>query len=321
MSQLRQNIITGEWVVLATERAKRPIEYVVRVHKKLIPKSKCVFCAGDTYKSRIRGTETKFAYVAPNKFPAFSGSNLVHEEKSGIFHKMTGSGVHELIIARDHSLKVGNASAEFWADFLTVSQKRIKESYKNKAVKFSMLIYNHGSEAGASIQHPHAQLFASPLIPNFVKQEIQGAKEYYQKHKKCVFCEMVNSEIANSVRLVYQNEHFAGFCFYASRFPFETWIVPKEHQSNFARITPSKMNFFADCVSHVMKKIHKSLNNPPWNFYVHTKPPVNSISEKAYHWHLEIAPRLSKFGGFELGGDMVINVVAPEASAEFLRKA
>jgi UDPglucose--hexose-1-phosphate uridylyltransferase len=294
----------------------------MRVHRKLVPKSRCAFCFGlETWHSRIKGSETKNVYAVPNKFPAFSGTAPTLPQRKGIFSKIAGSGVHELIVTKSHSLKIANASQEFWTEFLSVSKNRIIASYKNPRVAYSMLIYNHGAEAGASIQHPHAQLFAPPRIPNFVKMELRGSQNYFGRHKRCVFCEMIQAEIAQGIRMVYENEMFAAFCFYASRFPFETWILPKNHNGDFTEINKKEMAFFADCVSCVLRKMYKHLNNPPWNFYIHNLPLRLKEPRKHYHWHMEITPRLTKFGGFELGGDMVINVMAPEAAAEFLRKA
>jgi len=321
MSQLRQNIITGEWVVIATERARRPDEYIMHVRRKIVPKKSCVFCVGtETYKNRITDIETKHIYVATNKYPAFSGCDLVEPEKSGFFFKLPGCGDHELIITKDHDLKIANAPASLWEELLNVSQSRIKHFYSQKSIELAMLIYNHGSEAGASIQHPHAQLFGSPLLPNFVKMELRGAEHFYEKNHQCIFCEMIKSEAQNQIRVVHENAEFISLCFYASRFPFEMWILPKDHESNFEKIAANQMKSFSECLSVSLKKLYKSLNNPPWNFFIHSKPPENHVSSKAYHWHMEITPRVTRFGGFELGGDMIINVVAPEASAEFLRK-
>lgn len=317
MSQLRQNIITGEWVVISTERAKRPVQYVMAVRKKIVRSKECVFCD----KKEKRLDENKSFYVIPNKFPAFEGRGIAKIEGSGVFRQMLGLGRHEVVVARSHIEEIANAEHPIWTDLFAIIRKRMGVFEKTESVKFVMPIYNNGAESGASIQHPHAQIFGSPIVPNYIKSEFFGSKGYFLKHKKCVFCEIIKMEQANGLRIVHQNDSFVAFCFYASRMPFETWILPLKHNSDFSKLSKKELSDLGEISENVFGKIYKSLGNPAWNFFVHSKPNKNrEVSNSAYHWHLEIVPRLTKFGGFELGANMVINVVAPEAAAEFLRK-
>lgn len=318
MSQLRKNIITGEWVVLATERARRPEDYIIRHQIKPTHKKFCVFCVGgEAYAQRI--DETKHAYVTPNKYPAFSGDDLASETSSGFYAKMTGSGRHELVVLDKHDQPITQIPAEYWEEIVELFRRRITALNKIDAVKFVMPIYNHQAEGGATIEHPHAQIFGAPIVPHYMKDELKGAQHYFAEHGRCVFCDIIKQERSQAIRMVYENKHFVAFCFYASRFPFETWIMPKTHMSEFEKMNDTEKKFFAECISVTLKKLDKSLKNPPFNFFIHTKPEGKLYTHDTYHWHMEIAPRVSKFGGFELGAGMIINIVAPEAAAEFLR--
>lgn len=182
-----------------------------------------------------------------------------------------------------------------------------------------MLIYNQGVKSGASIHHPHAQIFASNIIPNHISKEIAGSERYFENNGGCVFCDLIKHEQFNKARVIAENESFIAFTFYAARFPFETWIMPKIHRAHFEDDTQEMLKPLSEIMENVIQKIGKTLQKPDLNFWLHDLP---TTLEKAsyFHWHIEIAPRVSSYGGFELGAGTIIDIIAPEDAAEYLRK-
>ncbi len=326
--QLRQNIITGDWVVIAPERSKRPQDFVIPKSVTVSDKKKCPFCInseGYNSNEKIRGSATKNVYVIENKYPAFvdtddeSSLRSFYPEK-GFYRQRISVGKHEVVVLKDHDTSLPCITNEIAVEFFEVIRDRYISIHKKENIASIMPIYNHGAESGASINHPHAQIFASGVIANTVGKEMTGANRYYGINGHCVFCDMVQHELKEKVRVVYENKNFLVATFYAARFPFETWIYPKHHESEFQKISKESMQDFVDCLMETLRKLDKTLENPPFNLYIHTLPTIEQDSE-SFHWHLEIIPRVSNFGGFELGSEVIIDVMSPEEAAEYLRKS
>lgn len=333
MPRLRQNIVTGEWVVIAPERAKRPEDFVIEKPRRAERKGPCPFCkGGDGYVNAIPKDRTENAYSTPNKYPAFvpepSQAPPIFDQDPGIYSSLPALGGHEVIVISDHIRDVSHLTHQEIFDLIWVYKKRYLHYEKDKNVAYTMLIHNHGPEAGASIHHPHSQLFASNIIPNYIVRELQGTSRYYDQKGNCVYCAIIEQEKKHKVRIVSENEGFIAFTFYAARFPFEVWILPKKHQAYFNQIEENQMKKLAEILKDILVRLDIKLNDPPVNYFIHTAPhkyakkPIfdQEKLDKFYHWHIEIAPRVSKFGGFELGSGTIIDVVSPEKSAEFLRK-
>jgi len=323
MSKLRQNIISGDWVVISPERSKRPEDYVMAASPKRGIPADCPFCIknNNAYATSIKEAETENIYVIPNKYPAFAKADGIILEGDGFYQDCKSTGGHEVIIIKDHELDIFSESREIINELISVYLSRYKVYDNDPAIEYTMIIHNHGPEAAASIEHPHSQLFASSILPSYVEKELLGARKYFEENNKCVFCEMLKIEKENSQRIVYENEEFIVFTFFASRFPFEMWIVPKKHQANFEKIDTVVQVALADAMQNAFRKLNKSLNNPPFNYWIHTLPHHHGEAKDYYHWHMEIAPRVSKFGGYEMGSGTVIDVVSPEVAAQFLKKA
>lgn len=328
MPQLRQNIITGDWVVIAPERAKRPQDFVIPKSVTVSDKKKCPFCIdseGYNSNEKIRGTATKNVYVIENKYPAFvdkedeSSLRSFYPEK-GFYRERPSVGKHEVVVLKDHDTPLPHLTNEVAIELFEVIRDRYISIHEKQDVASIMPIYNHGAESGASIDHPHAQIFASGVIANTVGKEMAGANRYYGINGNCVFCDTIQHELKEKSRVVYQNKNFLATTFYAARFPFETWIYPKNHESEFEKTSKESMKDFVDCLMETLRKLDKTLENPPFNLYIHTLPTIEQNSE-SFHWHLEIIPRVSNFGGFELGSEVIIDVMAPEDAAEYLRKS
>lgn len=326
MPQLRQNIITGDWVVIAPERAKRPQDFVIPKSVKVADKSKCPFCVdSEGYKQneKVRKCNKDHIYVVENRYPAFIEDESQKSIRSfypenGFYRARPSVGDHEVVIIKDHDIIMPRFPKPLANEMLEMIRERYVWMKEHEQVISIMPIYNHGAEAGASINHPHAQIFSSGIVSNLVGKEMEGAEKYYGINGACVFCDMISHELKEKSRIVYENSGFLSVEFYASRFPFETWILPKKHESQFEKISTSEMEELSDALMESLYKLDKTLENPPFNFYIHTLPTIQDGSE-SYHWHLEIVPRVSTFGGFELGSEVVINVMAPEEAADYLK--
>ncbi|MFA6582742.1 MAG: DUF4921 family protein, partial [Elusimicrobiaceae bacterium] len=176
---------------------------------------------------------------------------------------------------------------------------------------------NYGRSAGASLSHPHSQLIAMPMVPIRVAQEMEGAQRHFEYKERCVFCDMVREELRTKKRVIAESEAFVAFEPYASRFPFETWILPKAHEGHFEKINGAGVADLAATIKAVMTKLRNVLNDPALNLLVHTTP-IQKAETPYYHWHIEIMPKLTHTAGFEWGTGCYINPIPPERAAELL---
>lgn len=327
MPQLRQNIVTGEWVVIAPERSKRPTDFVAAESIKPQLKSECPFCvtnATGAYTLRKKEFETNTVYVAPNKYPAFMEdsehcSPRTFKLENNFYNARPSTGGHDIIVSKDHDHQIYDFTEDTWYEMLEMARHRYIYWRQDCNTRYSMLIYNQGVRAGASIYHPHAQLFASNIIPNQISRELDGALDFFSDNGSCVFCDLVTHEQAQKVRILAETEDLIAFTFYAARFPFETWVLPKQHLANFATVKPELVKSLAKMMKGVIDQLGKTLQNPSFNFYLHDLPTGVERADY-YHWHIEIAPRVSTYGGYELGSGTIIDVMSPEDAAEYLRQ-
>lgn len=323
MPQLRQNIITGDWVVIAPERAKRPTDYVTADTVKYQSKAECGFCVGQkVYWERIKKYDTSHIYVVANKYPAFMENDgdcpRSYKVEDAFYRARPSTGGHDVVVIKKHDLDLPKFTKAIWMELLETFKTRYLYFHEEKGVAYTMPIYNHGREAGASIEHPHAQIFASNIIPNIITHEMHHTEKYFEHNGSCVFCDLICHEKEFKTRVLFENQDFIAFSFYAARFPFEIWIMPKEHQSRFENEPKSRYANLADCLIDVFSKLAKTLNDPPVNFFVHNLP-NSSTQTDYYHWHIEIAPRITGYGGFEMGSGTIIDVFSPEIAAGFLK--
>jgi len=326
ISELRQDLVTGDWVVIATGRSKRPEEFAIkeRIVEKEDPSKKCFFC----YPEETGQEKDVLIYengddwslrVFPNKYPAFyqNGDKIDHTEE-GPYFKMDGVGFHELVVTRDHKKAIPLLDKMHVAEILDAYQDRYINLMNKKGVNYIDIFHNHGKEAGASVAHPHSQIAAIPVISPYVKGELDGAEEYWVTNKECVYCTMANWEVENKKRIVYENDEFVAFCPFSSRAAFEVWVMPKKHKPYFERISDDEKLACAEVLQKAMEKIHKALKDPPFNFYLHTAP-CDGKDYPHFHWHIEILPHTSTWAGFELSTGIEVSTIEPEVAAEYLR--
>lgn len=328
MTELRKDPILGRWVIIATERGKRPSDFAVT--PEVVKSGFCPFCMGNEDKTppeviAYRDSATRpntpgwWLRVVPNKFPALSVEGDIERSGDGMYDMMNGVGAHEVVIETpDHHASFASHSQKQVEEIIWAWRDRVMELRKDIRFKYILIFKNHGREAGASLDHPHTQLIAIPIVPKRVKEEMDGARQYYDYKERCVFCDIVKQEIASGVRVIEENQSFIAFEPFASRFPFETWILPKRHESHFENIQKVDVVELARAMRHTLSRISSLLNDPPFNFIIHTTP-LNDQQVGYYHWHIEIMPKLTKVAGFEWGTGFYINPTPPEDAARFLR--
>lgn len=330
MPELRKDPIIDRWVIISTERGKRPVFFIEET-----PSSKpgvCPLCPGNEYMTpsevfaiRESGSQSNIpgwkVRVVPNKFPALRIEGELDKEGIGIFDKMNGIGAHEVIIETpNHGETLADMAIDAIKNIFIAYRERIIDLYKDKRFKYIMIFKNHGSVAGASLDHSHSQLIALPIVPRRVLEEINGGLIYYKFKDRCIFCDMINQELEENQRVVYQNELFIAISPFASRFPFEIWVLPKRHESNFTLHGQSDSYFYlSETISIIMKKYVKLLNAPPYNYIFHTAS-LRDADLPHYHWHIEIIPRLTKMAGFEWGTGFYINPTPPEEATAYLKE-
>jgi len=334
MRELRKDPITQEWVVIATERGRRPSDYT---HLTISEPDKpdysptCPFCPGkeDMTPREVlafrQGREPNvpdwWVRVVPNKFPALAIEGELEKRGIGMYDLMNGVGAHEVIIETPkHNLDPSTITRHQLSEVLWAYRERYIDLRKDCRFKYILIFRNHGKVAGASLEHPHSQLIATPMIPIDVLNEMQGAQRYFQYRDRCIWCDMVNTELEHSIRVVNETEHFVAFEPFASKYPFETWLLPKRHQASFSAMTRERVVEFAEILQDALERISRCLNGPPYNFAIHTAPCDNEESE-TFHWHMVIMPRLTIAAGFEMGTGIYINVTSPEDAARYLREA
>jgi len=325
-SELRQDIITGDWVVIATGRARRPEDFG-KVERQNADQGTedCFFC--DPEKSGQ--AEDILVYekadgewtlrVFPNKFPALSKDAEIKSISEGPFFSMNGFGFHEVVVMRDHYRQIAELDQIEIAEVLDAYQERYLALMNVKNINFIAIFHNHGKEAGASIAHPHSQIMAIPVLaPNF-KMELDGAERYYRNYRHCVYCLIAEYESEQQRRVVFENEDFIALCPFASRAAFEVWVMPKKHSPYFERINDDQKMSLAEVLGKALNSIRKALNDPAYNFYIHTSP-CDGKDYPHFHWHIEILPKTSTWAGFELETGIEISTIQPEVAAEYLRK-
>ncbi len=332
MPELRQDSTTKEWVVIATERAKRPHDFIIGNKKKELPSfvASCPFCPGNesetppevlAYRDSGKANDSGWRVrVTRNKYPALiRRGTIVREEKSRFFRRMDGVGVHEVIIESPfHNGLIPLMKDKGVEEILLAYRERYNALKKDPMVKLIIIFKNHGESAGTSLEHPHSQLVATPIVPMYIRRKYEVATSYYDDTGRCLNCDIVEEELKSGERIVIETDKFIVFHPFASHSPFETWIVPKRHLSSFGNVPTEDIIDLAKVLKTTLLKMYKSLNDPDFNYVIHTAP-VDDENKNYYLWHIQILPRLTTVAGFELGSGIYINTALPEETAEFMR--
>ena len=332
-SELRFDLVSKDWVVIATGRAKRPETFKreKRIREE-VPKKRCPFCQVKELKDplliftqgkKISGQKVPKNWttiVVPNKFPAFFPSPELNKRiEGGLFQTMNAVGFHEIVITKDHQKSLGQLKVAKVKEVVDAYYERYSELMKKPFVNYVSIFHNQGAEAGASIFHSHSQIITTPLIDVDLSRALSNSKKYFRTHKKCIYCQMGNWERKVKKRIIFENKDFIVLCPFASKAAFETIISPKKHSAYFEKITEKEKWTLAESFKMALGKLYKALNDPPYNFYLHTAP-CDGKKHDSYHWHFTILPKTATWAGFEIGTRMEISTIEPEKAAAYLRK-
>ena len=329
MSELRKDPIVGRWVIIATERGNRPL--APHTEGGLIGAGNCPFCAGNEAstpheiiayrdpKSPANGPGWRVR-VVPNRFPALGVDGELQKRGVGMYDVMNGIGAHEVIIeCPHHELSMARLSVETVREILWAYRDRLVDLKNDPRLVYGMIFKNVGASAGASLEHSHSQLIVTPIVPVNVQDEMDGSDQFYRYRGRCIYCDLVHEELGQAKRVVLDTPNFLCFAPFASRFPFETWIVPKNHASHYENIQRNDIDELGAVLKTILLKLEIALDKPAYNYIIHTSP-LDAQPLKHYHWHLEIIPRLTRVAGFEWGTGFYINPVPPEQAAGVLRE-
>ncbi len=328
ISELRQEPCTKRWVIISPQRARRPKELEEKEEKVELPEwdRECPFCPGNEDKTPpevflISGQRGWTVRVVPNKFPALS-SHITHIEVIGIdpFVSVPGGGKHEVVIESPlHNVTWGNIELGQMEMVVSCFLQRYRALREDERLKYICIFRNHGERAGTSLIHPHSQIIATPIVPEQIRTEVEEARRYYDDRLRCVYCDVVKSELRAKERTVLESKHFIAFTPFASRVPFEIWIVPKIHRPSFDLIGEGEAKDLAQLINELFGALYRGLNDPHYNVLFHSAP-LRDSCEDYYHWHIEVLPRTTIPAGFELGTGIYINTTLPEDAARFLRQ-
>ncbi|HHF97968.1 MAG TPA: galactose-1-phosphate uridylyltransferase [Candidatus Aerophobetes bacterium] len=330
MTELRKDPVSGRWVIISPERGKRPSDFSFEEFPE-IKKEGCPFCEGnetitppEIFSYRKNGTKPDTPgwriRVVPNKFPALRMESKLNKKEEGIYEMMSGVGAHEVIVETPKHIEdiLVSSDLKVAEEVIKVYRQRMIELMKDARFEYVLVFKNKGKEAGASLNHSHSQIIATPVVPKRVEEELEGSRKYFNDKEKCVFCDMIRQEISMEERLLWEDEYFISFCPFASRFPYEMTILPKRHTCDFREINQKEIKSFARMLKNCIKNLNRIVPHLPYNYLIHTCPSSRQ-NLSYYHWHLEIIPRLTVIAGFEWGAGFYINYMPPEKAAKNLR--
>jgi UDPglucose--hexose-1-phosphate uridylyltransferase len=330
MPELRQDPTTREWVIIATERAKRPHDFQKDVSSSALAEHDpaCPFCPGNEHLTpnedfaiREEGAPVDAwrVRVVPNKFAALSPEERMERQQLGVFRQMSGYGKHEVIIETPrHDQPIALMESRQVEDIIRTYRARYRALREDNNLELVLIFKNHGLAAGTSLEHPHSQLVATPVVPTTIRLRYDTATRYHDDTGQCIYCVVREEEMRRGERVVLETDGFVAFHPYASSVPFETWILPRRHDSCFGHIGDEAIVDLAHVLQTLLRKMYVGLGNPDFNYIIHTAP-IEDEDKHYYIWHVQILPRLTLQAGFELGSGMHINVALPEETAAFMR--
>ena len=329
MGELRKDPILGRWVIVKTDGSLMPEDYEKEI-KTFHQQAICPFCPDreDRTPPEIEavrdGGEANSSNwrvrVVPNKFPAFDISGEIDRRGVGVFDMSNGIGAHEVVIeTRDHCKDIPDLTDQEVFDIISKYCSRSIDLAKDPRFKYVLVFKNYGAEAGASLEHAHSQVMALPMVPKYVLEALKGSDQYYRFHGRCIYCDIIHQEMKDKERIITENEDFICFAPYASRFSFESWIMPKEHQVRFCEMSDAQKYSLGKILKEMLIRNKICLSDPSYNFFVHTAP-VKYHYPEGYHWHIEVIPKLTNMTGFEWGTGFYVVQTDPLIAAKFLRE-
>lgn len=257
--------------------------------------------------------------VVPNKFPALQVEGELDRQGEGMFDRMNGIGAHEVVIeSPDHTETLATMSEAHIERVLWAFRERIVDLKRDTRFRFILVFKNAGAAAGATLEHSHSQLIALPIVPDFVREELEGARRHYESKERCVYCDIIRQEVAADRRVVQENAEIVALSPYAPRFPFETWLLPRQHGARFEDAPRHVYESLARMLKAVLQRMNRALEHPAYNLVIHSAP-FSEPRGDFYHWHVEVLPKLARQAGFEAGTGFYINPTSPEEATRVLR--
>lgn len=312
------------WVVITTDNPKGPSDYLSfkPPYQRLEEREVCPFCPGneemtpkETFSlSRDGGWSIR---VVPNKFPFFHIEGDFNRRPEGMYDVMEAIGAHEIVVeAPEHHQNLATMEPDQIEKILIAYRERLIDLEKDRRFQQFLILKNY---PGIFNRHPHSHLMAGPVIPRRIDEEIWGTLDYYQRKERCIFCDLIKEEISAKKRVILETVHFLIFSPFASRYPFETWIIPKSHCPDFHHITEEEIRDLSAGIQSLFGCFYKLLSDPPYSFAFHTSPVQSRFHRPEYHWHIETRLRIGLREGFEWGTGFFVNPTPPEHAAAFLR--
>ncbi len=332
MSELRRDPIGGRWVIVDTDHPNNPQDYEYE-HHTLHGRDNCPFCYGNESMTPLEidsirepgssgNTPGWQVRVVPNKFPALEIEGELERRGVGIYDMLNGVGAHEVLLETPyHEKDIPDLTGQEVENFLSMYIRRTRELEKDRRFKYIMIFKNYGVAAGASLEQPHTQIIALPMVPKNAKEELKGAHNYFEYRERCLFCDIIRQEIQDKQRIILDNEHFLSFCPFVSRFAFEIWIIPKVHNGSFCQVSGGQLPALAAILKETVARLKKLFSGVSYNFIIHSSPINGDAELEGYHWHIEFMPKLTRVAGFEWGSGFYIVSTPPELAAKFLREA
>ncbi len=327
MPEIRSNPVTGDWVIIATERARRPEEFTQRVQRAPLPPfaPECPFCPGNEAKTpaeqfRVAAPDGGWLVRSvPNRYAALTPEGDVERHVDGFRTFLGGVGLHEVIVETPaHNQTTALLPVAHVEQILRAYRHRLRAFYKDRRIEHVIVFKNHGEAAGTSLTHPHSQIVGMPVLPNQLRARLEEAVRHWGNAGECLYCRTLQEEVRDGTRMIAENDSFAAFVPYAALSPFHIWFFPKRHSACFGEANDTQLADLAAALREVLARLYVGLQNPDYNYVIRSLSPQEG-SVKYFHWYISLIPRVTKFAGFELGTGMFINTALPEASAGFLR--
>jgi UDPglucose--hexose-1-phosphate uridylyltransferase len=325
MPELRKDVFTDLWVIIPTDRARRPSDFLRSPVSSVPSTGPCPFCPGNEAMTppeimAYRSGANWSLRVVPSKFAVLRVEGALDREGDGIYDSMRGIGAHEVVVETPaHVLSLTDLTEHSIERVFAAYRERFRDLKNDHRLRYVHAFRNFGVAAGARLEHAHSQLIALPLVPRRLRDEIEAAQKHYDAKERCLYCDLIRQETRAVSRLVHESDRFVVVEPYASRYPFETWILPKQHRSHFEEVDMDHLSNLAWVLKSTLRRIEKALDRPAYNLVVHTAP-VQEPANPYYHWHIEILPHVTRASGFDLGTGYYVNPTPPEEAAEFLRE-
>ena len=328
-SEIRQNKVTKQWVIYAPARNKRPQASQQRSQETNplpVREPSCPFCPGNEHMIAAivgerpgQGDNLWQTRVICNKFPVLAPDANTERFTQEFYVAMPGYGRHEVIIESPaHNRDIAHMSSAEVDSVIETYHQRYVDLMSAPQNRMTLIFRNHGARSGASVSHPHSQLIVTGMVPPLIRWREEEAQRYFDEWDRCVYCDILKSELQDRRRVVLENESFLAFIPFAAEAPYEIWMMPKQHQASFSHISDAQKADLAVMLQQLLAKLFHKLDDPDYNYVINTAV-QHRAGEPQLHWYLQIRPRLTTPAGFEIGSGISVNPSFPEADAEFLK--